>query len=177
MITAYEVSKNPGAVHKVQLYIYNRMLGRLQGFEPEESYVIGRGWEQTRHGETQRVLNCMDRLGSVRQDHASRGGARLADQADAAVAWIRRMRRKGAEWEAAPEPTVDELRVNAKGNHAPWSGAVKQILEQTEDLTTLYWVGAQKRRDANAVGVTRWTDARVTPAVVGMGGQTIAPRP
>ena len=32
--------------YKAQLYLYNRMLGRLQGFEPPKSYLLGRGWER-----------------------------------------------------------------------------------------------------------------------------------
>ena len=59
--------------YKVQLFIYNRALGRLQGFTPPNSFILGRGWEQTLKGETQRVLSCMDRLGPVAQDYASRG--------------------------------------------------------------------------------------------------------
>lgn len=31
--------------YKVQLHLYNRMLGRLQGYTPPESFVLGRGWE------------------------------------------------------------------------------------------------------------------------------------
>ena len=34
------------AAHKVQLWLYNRALGRLQGYEPPTSHLLGRGWEQ-----------------------------------------------------------------------------------------------------------------------------------
>ena len=162
--------------YKVQLHLYNRMLGRLQGYTPPESFVLGRGWEQTRRKVTTRVHNCMDRLGSVPQDYVSRSGGRVEDQANAAVEWVRRVRTEGHEWVAAPEPTVDELRVNAKADHAPWSNAVREILAETEDLTQLYWVGADKRRQANDGGLTRWTDSRVTAAAVGISGDTMGPR-
>lgn len=164
------------AAYKVQLHIYNRMLARLQGCTAPESFVLGRGWEQTRRGVTTRVHNCMDRLGSVAKDYASLSGGRLEDQANAAISWIRRVRTEGHEWLPAPEPGVDELRVNAKADSAPWSNAVAQILAKTEDLTQLYWVGVEKRRQANRAGITRWTDPAVTPASVGVGGGTMAPR-
>ncbi len=151
------------------------MLGRLQGYTPPESFILGRGWEQTRSKVTTRVHNCMDRLGSVAQDYASKASGRVEDQANAAIVWVRRVRSEGHEWVAAPEPTVDELRVNAKGDHAPWSNAVKQILGETEDLTQLYWVGVDKRRQANDAGITHWTDRRVTPPSVGVGGDTMGP--
>ena len=162
--------------YKVQLHIYNRMLGRLQGYTPPESFVLGRGWEQTRSKVTTRVHNCMDRLGSVAHDYASRSGGRAEDRANAAVEWVRQMRSRGAAWVAAPEPTVDELRVNAKGDHAPWSTAVKQILAETADLTQLYWVGVEKRRQANGAGLTGWRDPQVTAAALGVGGETMGPR-
>ncbi len=172
-----ELGNNGSApAYKVQLHLYNRMLGRLQGYTPPESFILGRGWEQTRSKVTTRVHDSMDRLGAVAQDYASRSGGRVEDQANAAVDWVQRMRSEGHEWMAAPEPTVDELRVNAKGDHAPWSTAVKRILAETEDLTQLYWVGVDKRRQANAAGITRWTDPRVTPATVGVGGDTMGSR-
>ena len=162
--------------YKVQVFIYNRALGRLQGYEPPESFLLGRGWEQTLRGETTRVHNCMDRLGPVPQDYSSRTRAPLTVQADAAADWLRRMRREGHLWKIVPEPSIDELRVNAMGDHAPWSDAMKEILNQTEDLTVLWQVGIGKRREANRLGFTRWTAPRITPADVGTGGATQGPK-
>ena len=34
--------------YKAQLFVYNRALGRLQGYEPSRSYLLGRGWSQRR---------------------------------------------------------------------------------------------------------------------------------
>ena len=39
-------NEGSGRAYKAQLFIYNRMLGRLQGYLPPESYVLGRGWER-----------------------------------------------------------------------------------------------------------------------------------
>ena len=40
--------------YKAQVYIYNRMLGRLQGFEPPKSYLLGRGWQRRQSSVTYR---------------------------------------------------------------------------------------------------------------------------
>ena len=164
------------AAFKVQLYIYNRALGRLQGYLPPTSFLLGRGWEQTSKGETTRVLDAMDRLALVTHASASRARGRLEDEANAAIEWLRRMRHEGGAWQAAPEPSVDELRVDAAGDHAPWSNAVEEILAQTEDLTTLWQVGVGKRQAANTRDFTRWTDPSLAPADVGVNGPTTRPK-
>ena len=162
--------------YKVQVFIYNRALGRLQGYLPPEAFVLGRGWEQTRRGDTTRVPNCMDRIAPVANGYASYGRGRLSDQVEQAVEWVRRVRREGREWRVLPEPSVEELRPNAKADAGEWSSAVKKIVKAGEDLTQLWWVGAGKRRDANREGITRWTDPRVTPKALGIEGRTTAPR-
>ena len=53
---------------------------------------------------------------------------------------------------------------------------MKEILAQTEDLTTLWQVGAGKRQGANARGFTRWTDSSLTPADVDVKGATTGPK-
>ena len=162
--------------YKAQVFIYNRALGRLQGYLPPEAFVLGRGWEQTRRGDTTRVPDCMDRIAPVANDYASYGRGRLSDQVEQAVEWVRRVRREGRDWRVLPEPSVEELRPNAKVDAGEWSSAVKQIVKAGEDLTRLWWVGAAKRRDANREGITRWTDPRVTPKALGIEGRTTAPR-
>ncbi len=161
--------------YKAQVYIYNRALGRLQGYLPPEAFVLGRGWEQTRRGKTSRGTSCMERIAPVANDYASYGRGRLSDQVDDAVNWVRRVRTEGGDWRALPEPSVDELRPNGKADSGEWSSAAKEILTQGEDLTQLWWVGVAKRREANRQGLTRWTDPRVTPKAVGVEGRTTMP--
>ena len=40
--------------YKAQLYIYNRALGRLQGYTPPASYILGRSWRGPVDGKTVR---------------------------------------------------------------------------------------------------------------------------
>ena len=156
--------------YKVQTFLYNRALGRLQGYLPPESFLLGRGWTQTRRGETTRGDASMDRLAPVADGYASYVGGRLADQAADAVDWLRRMRREGHGWQALPEPSVEELRPNGKADPGPWKSAVGRILAEGEDLSRLWQAGPARRRKAHALGVTRWTDPRLTPEALGMSG-------
>lgn len=162
--------------YKVQTYLYNRALGRLQGYRPSEAFLLGRGWTQTRRGETSRGDGALDRLGPVADGYASYVGGRLADQAAEAVAWLRRMRREGHGWHPLPEPSVEELRPNGKADPGVWKNAVRRIMAEGADLTQLWNVGVRRRREANERGLTRWTDPRVTPDAVGIAGSTTAPK-
>lgn len=163
------------AAYKVQLAIYNRALGALQGFEPPCSYLLGRGWEQTRKGVKTRIGNCMDRLAPVAHNERI-GDSTVLDLADAAAAWVRRVRTEGRQWSVLPEPSVNELRPNAAGeNHGVWKSTVKNIVTEGQDLTQLWQVGVKKRNAANAAGVTRWSDSHATPAALGVSGPKTAP--
>ncbi len=162
--------------YKVQTYLYNRALGRLQGYLPPDAFLLGRGWMQTRRGKTTRSGNALDRLAPVANGYASYVGGRLADQAADAVDWLRRMRREGHGWQALPEPSVEELRPNGKADPGVWKSAVRRILTEGEDLTQLWNVGVRRRREANAQGLARWTDPRVTPEAVGVAGSGTAPK-
>ena len=161
--------------YKVQLFVYNRALGALQGHLPPRAFLLGRGWEQRVGGHTTRVANCMDRLAAV-DNAGSTAGAPLAEQADAAAAWLRRVRREGRHWTVLPEPSVPELRPNANGEAGRWKSAVKAIVAETEDLTRLWGVGAAQRDSANAKGLTRWSDPAVTAEAIGAKGTMTGPR-
>ena len=154
--------------YKAQVFLYNRALGHLQGHHPPQAFLLGRGWSRIQKGVTERSNNCMDRLGPVRMDEEYRDETWQV-HASRAVKWIRKMRCFGRDWEAVPA-TVEELRPNANGNPGHWKSAVQQIVAETEDLTQLWGVGVGKRRNANRAGLFRWTDHRVTPESLNMGG-------
>ncbi len=62
--------------YKAQVFIYNLALGRIQGYTPPVSYLLGRSWEQRENGEPVRGDTCMERLASVNQNsNLSKGRA------------------------------------------------------------------------------------------------------
>ena len=141
--------------YKAQLHVYNRALGRLQGYLPPRAFLLGRGWKQTVRGTTTRGNDCMSRLGPVGHNEKASAGT-LRQRVDAATAWMRRMRRDGHSWEALPVPSVDELRPHAGGDAGSWSSAVKHIVDVGGDLTVLSSIGVDRRRKANKAGLFDW---------------------
>ena len=152
--------------YRAQLFLYNAALARLQGCAPSRAFLLGRGWKQGRD----RGGNALERLGPVSMT------AELADSAQAAVRWIRRLRTEGRDWRVFPEPSVPQLRPPAS-NRAdwPWKGAISEIIERLDDPIRLWDVGAGKRDEAVAAGLTSWRDPLVTPDFLGVTGPTKSP--
>ena len=161
--------------YKAQLYIYNRMLGRLQGFEPPESYLLGRGWQQTQSGTTYRGRNAMERLGPVPQNGTVANRVPIGDAVEEALCWVRRVRTEGKDWQLLPEPSVPELYPNMSNaddgdmmlesrpaelepgpeegeQDSKWIGVKKWLAHELKELTQLWQVGVGGRRKAHA----RW---------------------
>ena len=154
--------------YQVQLFIYNRALTRLQGYQASASYVLGRSWKKGKA----RGFSAMDRIAPVPND-GDLGASKplLVDAANAACRWMRRVRTEGESWDVLPEPTVPELYPDAGNNQdGPWSAAKKRIATELEDLTLLWQVGVPKRALGHAAGIYRWTDPACTPGAVGVKG-------
>ena len=144
-----EVSNSgSGPAYKAQLYIYNRMLGRLQGFEPPESYLLGRGWERTSKGVKHRCDNAMDKLGPVRQNGTVTNKVLLADAVEKALRWVRRVREEGKDWELLPKPSVPELYPNMKnddnGDMMLDSGYDEFEPGVEPDMSSHHWIAVKK---------------------------------
>ncbi len=162
--------------YKAQLFIYSRALGRIQGYQAPVSYLIGRGWEQTAKGVTSRGNSCMGRLAPVNQNSTLSKGTLVAGAVSDALKWVRRVRREGATWSVLPKPTVPELRPNMKNTQdSPWSSAKKQIAKELEELTQLWYVGVDKRRDANQLGIYSWRDPNCNAELLGVRGEKTQP--
>ena len=156
--------------YKVQVYVYNRALGRLQGYAPPTAFLLGRGIEHTVRGQTHRTSGAMEELGPVWMDDAL--GLRVA----AACDWVRRVRTEGAGWSVRPAPSVHELWPNVSETaDFPWHAAKTQIARDLEEITLLWQVGPDKRDEAHRAGITSWRDPRLTPATVGIPGGSRGP--
>lgn len=161
--------------YKIQAFIYNQALGRLQGYLPGESYLLGRGWEQTISKETFRGTNAMDKLGIVPHAHvtSSRGSLKLI--CEQSVSWVQNVRSLGAEWNLFPEPSIMELWPNMTSiSDHPWHRAKQEIANRLNDLTLVWHVGVAARLKAHQSNVTRWTDPACNSTVLGVTGPKTA---
>ncbi len=152
--------------YKAQLFLYSEALARLQGEAPRVSFLLGRGWKRAR----ERGFVATEKLGPVITKD-------FKERTNAAVSWVRDLRSKGGAWQVLPEPSRPELRPpGADDAEWPWTGAIRRITEELGDPIRLSGVGAKKRDDAVAKGVTSWRDRRTTAASFGVRGGKTAPK-
>ncbi len=184
--------------YKAQLYIYNRMLGRLQGLEPPESYLLGRGWQRKQSGTTSRGRSAMEQLGPVPQNGTVANGVPIGDAVEEALCWVRRIRAEGKDWELLPEPSVPELYPNMSNaddgdmmlesrpaelepgpeegeQDSKWIGVKKWLARELKELTQLWQVGVGRRRKAHGDGWYRWDQSGLTAGVLGVSGSKTQP--
>ena len=192
-----ELGNGGNAANKAELYILNRMLGRLQGYQPPTSYALGRGWTRTQQRQTYRGDSALERLGRVPQDGNIANRVAIGNEVERALEWMRRVRTEGEVWEVLPTPSVPELYPNMTGdgdsdlmvsgnNGEPeadgdgesseqWVGVKKYLASELKELTLLWRVGISGRGKAHDTGIYRWDDSRLTPDSVGVGGATNGP--
>ncbi len=160
--------------YAAQVWTYAEALGRLQGYTPPSSYLLGRTWQ---HGD-ERGEGCLDRLARVDHDRwlANRETS-LADLAAEAAGWIRRLRVEGGTWRVLPEPTVPELYPHARNNEdQPWHATKREIAEALGELTLLPAMNPERRAAAHVAGYHRWTDTGVSAATLGVTSDAFAAR-
>jgi hypothetical protein len=170
--------RNEGSApaYKLQVHIYNRALGRLQGHQPANAFLLGRSWEQTAKGEKLRGNGCLERIAPVPQSGTVTNKVPVARAVASATDWLRRVRTEGASWELRPTPTVGELYPNMTNQQdGPWHAVKKELAEELGELTLLWQVGERGRELGHAAGVYDWRDPRCTPAVVGVTGEKRPP--
>ena len=192
------LNQNSVPAYKAQLFLYNRMLGRLQRYLPPESYLLGRGWQQGSGTDAIRCPNAFNRLGRVPQDGNvnERPRVRTSDAVGKALEWIRRVRTEGRNWSLTPVPSARKLYPNMSGSgddmevdrshpepdsdpeHGvtpDWSSVKKWLADELKELTLLPNVGPPRRRAAHNGGIFKWDDPRLTPAAVGVTGAQQGP--
>ena len=159
--------------YKTQLFLYNRALGRIQGYEPPATHLIGRSWERTQKGVDYRGDSALDIAASLPQSGETAQSRSTASTAAGALHWVRHLRTEGASWQATPVPSTRELYPDAgNAQDGPWHAAKRQIAHEIEELTLLWQVGVEKRNDAHGTGITRWTDPLLTPEHVSIKPQS-----
>jgi hypothetical protein len=153
--------------YKGQLAIYNCAMGNIQGFTPSEAYIMAKAWKIDRKNDPQEGFSCFDLLGVV--DYNS-FDAPYIEKTVNSIDWVRNVRAHGASWNLY-KPTLEEMYPNASNhNDAPWSTYKKELCKDLDEITQIWYVSDQHRKNAHANGIMKWTDPECTSQTMGITG-------
>lgn len=153
--------------YKAQMYIYQRALTKLQGYEAKCAYLLGRNWSCVQKNVKMHGNGPFERLGSINFTEAKLD-EHIVAKANAAVNWIRRVRAEGMFWTLHPKPSIYELYPNMSNKcDSPWHEKKKVLAEKLNEITLVWYCGVKQRKRAHDAGITEWTDPALTPEVMG----------
>jgi hypothetical protein len=160
--------------YKSQLLIYNQALGEMQGYFPNEAYILGHRWKYTKSGNNYSNHNAFDKLGVVYYDGFDK--QYLSKTIDG-INWIRDLRQKGHQWKILPKPTRYELYPNmCNTNDTKWSDVKENISQELNEITVLWQCGPKNREIAHRRKIYKWSDKKCTAKSLGVKGDVNGPK-
>ena len=183
---AHLLSANWANYYKSQLFIYNECLAKLQKYNPNRAYVLGRQWTCTAMGIQYRGNECFDRLGVVDFTEAD---SHIPEQVKEAEHWIRDLREHHDQWSLTPylnpsktrshdiqtgtyQLPIDELYPNmCNMRDDPHQQTKLKLAHNIGEITTIWMCGPRQRANAHAKGVFSWRDPRCTAELLGFSGK------
>lgn len=153
--------------YKGQLFIYNSALAQIQGYNPQEAYLLGRKWKYTTKGMDYRSPECLSRLGVVDFTKVDKD---IPEKVEKALNWVRDMRVNGKSWNLFSLPLPRPELYPNMSNRAdyPWTKVKEVMAAQIKEITTLWMCGTKERHRAHDQGIYQWTSKNCTPEKLGI---------
>lgn len=143
--------------YKGQLCIYNFLLGLLQGYTPNKTFVMAKSWKID-SSNPRKGYDCFDLMGCI--DYFSSFDGNIVDSTIEAIHWLRNLKKNGRTWSPL-SPHIPEMYPNACNTHdAPWTQVKKELIEKLGEITHVWNVRPENRNYALQQGITSWRDPR-----------------
>lgn len=150
-------------VYKGELFLLNKALSNIQGYDPQKSYMMGSRWKQ---GKNKYGESCFDRLGVVDFIKHDKKYAKICMDA---IYWLRDLKKNGQFWEINKHPFPrKELYPNMNNKmDIPYTKIKRKIATDFNDITLLWHCGLNERNRAHKKGIYTWNDERLTSDIMG----------
>lgn len=154
--------------YKGQLYIYNKILGKIQNKTPTKSYILGKKWQ---------YVKCKEYFSGSSFERPAHIDFKQCDsfirlKTAKAIRWIRDLNANGHKWEVYSR---DELKPNMCNIDDNWQSVKKSIAEKYNDITLLWYCGIKNRKIAEQNNIKNWkTHNNLTSELIGVSGDKIA---
>jgi len=141
---------------KGQLYIYTKILGKIQEYTHNVAFVLGKKLKLE-----SRYINIKEddpakSIGVIDFNNRDKDYVQLTENA---IEWIKKMRHQGINWQVLPKPSCNELYPNMKNEKDGKYGSLKkQLANELKDITQIYYCGVKARETAFNNNIYKFTD-------------------
>jgi hypothetical protein len=153
--------RNPA--YKSQLYIYNRAISNLQGYDPNCGYIMGRRWKYNSKGKYYSGDSCIDTLGIIDFNNYDSDYIIKTSQA---ISWYRDVMENGINWTIYP-PSKPELYPNMCIDSNNFNEMKNKVANNIGEITMLWNCGIKNRVLAMKQGIDSWRDERCCSKLLG----------
>jgi hypothetical protein len=159
--------------YKGQLAIYNLAVGMMQGYIPNQAYILGKAWKKnSSNSQGESGYSCFDRLGII--DYTGFDSDYIETTADA-ISWIRDVRFIGHEWDIL-NPHREELYPNmCNMGDTKWDPVKSKIAKLIKELTQLWMVGQKNRDYSLDHKIDNWNHNKCSAKNLNINGKIVAP--
>lgn len=156
--------------YKAQLTVYNVALGRIQGFTPNQAYLLSKAFFIDSKREPERGYSCYDRLGVVDYEGFDK---QYIERTKEAIKWKHKVLFSGKSWGFSHDkPDIPELYPNmCNRNDTKWTQVKDAIAAKYDELTKIWYVGVPHRKRCHEKKIYRSTDEKCTSEALGVIGK------
>lgn len=151
--------------YKGQLCLYNCALGKMQGYYPDEAYILGRGYKIDTKEKSNDPFKKLGHIEFEKWDN------QYIERTAEAIKWRRELDENGHQWSVDP-PSNPNLYPNmCNNNDEPYHQYKKEIADNIKELTSIWNVGYEHRLKAHANNVYRYDDPNCNSSVLQINGK------
>ena len=152
------INSNQIPAYKGQVYIYNKILGEIQNYEPPCGYILGKKYEFKNY-------NNNDYLNHLAVIDFQEYDKKYIEEVNNAIEWITRVREYGMGWKLLPLPSVPELYPNMKVNN--FNNIKEKLNNEIGEITGVWNCNIKNRENCHKRKIYTWKDENCNSDTLG----------
>ena len=145
--------------YKLQCFIYNQAIGKIQNYIPQSSYILGRRYSFSKKGKKVKILNCFEHLGTILYKDIK---INCKDKIKKTQTWIKNIKQNRFKWSL--------LYPNMKNNTPEWNLLKTKYAKEKDDITQLWNCSHKNRDNAHSNNIFKLSDPNLSSLILGFKG-------
>ena len=152
------INSNQIPAYKGQVYIYNKILGEIQNYEPRYGYILGKKYEFKNYDN----YDYLNHLAVIDFEDYDK---KYVDEVNKAIKWLLRVREEGTSWKLLPLPTIPELYPNMKVNN--FNNIKEKLNNEIGEITGIWNCSVKNRENCHKRKIYTWKDEKCNSETLG----------